>query len=164
MIRCGIETLVMGSIPGSSIVMLRPFKNERYHDRILPICIGTVEAAAIGKALSRDASSRPMTHSLLINSIAQLGGKIDHVLINRVQGTIFYATLFIKRTLDTVKVDARPSDAIAIALRVKAPIYVDEKVIASASFPVWVNVEKERQQAEMEEFHQFVEAVGPEDF
>lgn len=164
MIRCGIEALVMGSMPGASIMVLRPYGNEAMRDRILPICIGSVEAAAIGKALSREQSARPMTHSLLVNIIAQLGGSVSHVVINRVMGTVFYATVVIKRAFDTVKVDARPSDAVAIAIRLRAPIYVSEKVMEAASFPAWVNVEKEQQDAEAAEFHTFLETVLPEDF
>ncbi len=164
MIRASIETLVMGSVPGASVVVLRPLPSEDEHDRILPICIGSVEAAAIGKALSEEPSSRPMTHALIGTIVAQLGGKVEKVVIDKVRGTIFYATLCIKRGSETVKIDARPSDAIAIAVRLKVPIYINESVLASASFPTWVNIAQEQQKAEMEEFHSFVEGLSPEDF
>ena len=121
MIRASIETLVMGSVPGASVVVLRPLPSEDEHDRILPICIGSVEAAAIGKALSEERSSRPMTHALIGTVVAQLGGKVEKVVIDKVRGTIFYATLCIRRGTETVKIDARPSDAIAIAVRLKVP-------------------------------------------
>lgn len=164
MIRASIETLVMGSVPGASVVVLRPLPSEDEHDRILPICIGSVEAAAIGKALSEERSSRPMTHALIGTVVAQLGGKVEKVVIDKVRGTIFYATLCIRRGTETVKIDARPSDAIAIAVRLKVPIYINESVMASASFPTWVNIAQEQQKAEMEEFHNFVENLSPEDF
>lgn len=164
MIRASIETLVMGSVPGASVVVLRPLPSEDEHDRILPICIGSVEAAAIGKALSEERSSRPMTHTLIGTVVAQLGGKVEKVVIDKVRGTIFYATLCIRRGTETVKIDARPSDAIAIAVRLKVPIYINESVMASASFPTWVNIAQEQQKAEMEEFHNFVENLSPEDF
>lgn len=164
MIRASIETLVMGSVPGASVVVLRPLPSEDEHDRILPICIGSVEAAAIGKALSEERSSRPMTHALIGTVVAQLGGKVEKVVIDKVRGTIFYATLCIRRGTEAVKIDARPSDAIAIAVRLKVPIYINESVMASASFPTWVNIAQEQQKAEMEEFHSFVENLSPEDF
>ena len=164
MIRASIETLVMGSVPGASVVVLRPLPSEDEHDRILPICIGSVEAAAIGKALSEERSSRPMTHALIGTVVAQLGGKVEKVVIDKVRGTIFYATLCIRRGTETVKIDARPSDAIAIAVRLKVPIYINESGMASASFPTWVNIAQEQQKAEMEEFHSFVENLSTEDF
>ena len=164
MIRASIATLVRGSVPGASVVVLRPLPSEDEHDRILPICIGSVEAAAIGKALSEERSSRPMTHALIGTVVAQLGGKVEKVVIDKVRGTIFYATLCIRRGTETVKIDARPSDAIAIAVRLKVPIYINESVMASASFPTWVNIAQEQQKAEMEEFHSFVENLSPEDF
>lgn len=164
MIRVRIETLVMGGLPNASVMVLRPVAGEPDHDRVLPICIGSVEAAAIGKAISHEKSSRPMTHSLIGTIVAQLGGKLARVVINKVRGTVFYATLHIQRVRETIKVDARPSDAVALAIRLDAPIFVDENVMAAASFPSWVNVKKDQQKAEIEEFHNFVEALSPEDF
>lgn len=164
MVRAGIETLVMGSVPGASVVVLRPLSSEDEHDCVLPICIGSIEAAAIGKALSKEPSARPMTHALIGTIVAQLGGKVERVVIDKVRGTIFYAVICIKKGLETIKIDARPSDAIAIAVRLKVPIYIQESVLAAASFPTWVNISREQEKAEMEEFHAFVEDLSPEDF
>ena len=85
-------------------------------------------------------------------------------MIVKVRGTVFYATLHINRGMETVKFDARPSDAVALAIRLDAPIFVDEAVMASASFPSWVNVRQDQQKAEIEEFHNFVEELSQEDF
>lgn len=164
MVRVGLETLVMGSVPGASVIVLRPLSSEGEHDQVLPICIGSVEAAAIAKSLSHEPSSRPMTHALIGTVIAQLGGKLSKVVIDKVRGTVFYATLCVQRGTETIRIDARPSDAIALAVRLKAPIYVEEDVLASASFPSWVNITQERQKAEIEEFHNFVESLSPADF
>lgn len=164
MIRVRLETLVMGSMPGASVMVLRPVAGEAEQGRVLPICIGSVEAAAIGKAISHEKSARPMTHSLVGTIMAQLGGKLDRIVIDKVRGTVFYATLHILRGRETIKVDARPSDAVALAIRLDAPIFVGENVMASASFPSWVNIKKDQQKAEIEEFHNFVEALSPEDF
>lgn len=164
MIRVSVETLVMGNIPGACLIVLRPVAGESTHDRVLPICIGPVEAAAIGKAISGERSSRPMTHSLLGTVMATLGGKLESISINSVKGTIFYATLNITQSGTLHQIDARPSDAVALAIRLKVPMYVDEKVIASASFPTWVNIKSERERTEIQEFHKFIESVSPEDF
>lgn len=164
MVRVHLDTLVMGNFPGASVIVLRPLAGERDHDKVLPICIGPVEAAALGKAVSGEPSARPMTHSLIGSVIAQLGGKLKHVVIEKVRGTVFYATICIERGGQTTKIDARPSDAVTLAVRMKAPIYVSESVLASASMPVWVNGDKDRQRIEMEEFHRFVENLSPEDF
>lgn len=164
MIRIALETLVMGNIPGASIVILRPVEQEPTHDRVLPICIGPVEAAAIGKAISGDASSRPMTHSLLGTTIATLGGRLESVSISKVTGTIFYATLDVRQGDQLLHIDARPSDAVALALRMRAPMYVAESVIEVASFPAWVNGKSDQEKVELEQFHDFVEQLEPEDF
>ena len=84
MIRVNLETISMGSIPGTSLILLRPAQGEQGRDSILPICIGPVEAACIGRALNPDAASRPMTHALLNATIAQLGGRVSHVSIDKV--------------------------------------------------------------------------------
>lgn len=165
MVRVNLETLVMGNVPGASVIVLRPAATEDdFVNCVLPICIGSFEAAAIGKGLSGEKSSRPMTHALINNVVTQLGGRISRVVVDKVRGTVFYATICIQRGTETIKIDARPSDAIAIAVRTKVPIYVEEDVLASASFPSWVNVPREQQQAQMEEFHEFVENLSPEDF
>lgn len=164
MIRVNLETVAMGSIPGTSLIILRPGADSKFHDNILPICVGPVEAACIGRALNPEQTARPMTHALLHAVIAQLGGKVEHVSIDKVLGTVFYASISIKRVCDSVTIDARPSDAIALAVRAQAPIYVDERVMQAASFPAWVNVPKETQKAMQEEFHTFVEGLNPEDF
>ena len=164
MIRINLETLVMGNIPGMSMMILRPFPKTPYHDRLLPICIGMYEAGAIGKAINKEKNSRPLPHSLLLNTITQLGGKLSYIIIDKVQGATFYATLVIQRVNQTFKIDARPSDAVALALRMKVPMYVDEKVLISASFPAWVNTEQGIRKAEEAEFHKFVSTLEPEDF
>jgi bifunctional DNase/RNase len=164
MIRVVLETLVMGNIPGASLLILRPVASEPTHDRILPICIGPVEAAAIGKALSDEKDSRPMTHSLLCTVMGTLGGKLVRISIPRVKGTIFYATLHIKQGDAMLKIDARPSDAVALAIRMNVPMYVSESVMASAGYPAWVNIKSEQDKEEIEQFHEFVESVTPDDF
>lgn len=164
MIQVVLETVVIGNIPGASIIILRPKDSRGEEDRILPICIGPVEGAAIARALSGDVGSRPMTHSLLLTSIAALGGKLERVDISRVRGFVFYATLHIRQGDAVQKVDARPSDAIALAVRAHAPVYVSKDVMERAGFPAWVNVKNAQDRELISEFREFVEGIQPEDF
>lgn len=164
MIRVTLETLVMGNVPGASVLILRPVASEAEHNMILPICIGPVEAAAIAKALSHEKSARPMTHSLLGTVMGTLGGKLQRIVISKVQGTVFYASLHVKQSDVVYKIDARPSDAVALAVRLKVPMYVTESVMETAGFPAWVNVKQLQDEVEIEEFHDFVEHLSPSDF
>ena len=125
----------MGNIPGASVLILRPIASEAEHNMVLPICIGPVEAAAIAKALSREKSTRPMTHSLLGTVMGTLGGKLQRIVISKVQGTVFYASLHIKQADTVYKIDARPSDAVALAVRLKVPMYVSENVMRRQGSP-----------------------------
>ena len=120
MVRVNLETLVMGNAPGASVLILRPAEDDP--NCVLPICIGPFEAAAIGKGVSGEKSSRPMTHALINNIVTQLGGRISRVVVDKVRGTVFYATICVERGIETIKIDARPSDAIAIAVRTKVPV------------------------------------------
>ena len=166
MILASIETLVMGVIPSPSVVVLRPVAAERSNsltERVIPIWIGAVEAAAIGTALDGIPHARPMTHDLCNACIEALGGSIDRVVITDVQGSTFFAQVVIAQDGDIVCVDARPSDALALALRWNAPIYLEEDVIERASYP-YIFGGGDDHEAEIEEFHRFIENVTPDDF
>ena len=164
MVRVSIDSLALGSMPGLSIMTLRPVDDDPAGGRVLPICIGNVEAASIAMALGNSRTARPMTHSLLANVMAQLGGTLEKVVIDKVRGTVFYATLYVDRCGTVHKVDARPSDAVAVAVRLKRPIFVESAVLESASFPSWVNAQREQDKAAIAEFHEFVDGLSPEDF
>ncbi len=101
--------------------------------RVCPIVIGHNEAAAI-LAPSRDPSpARPMTHDLLINSIRELGGQIQHIYIRDLKDVTFFADVSVKVGEDIIDIDARPSDSIALAVRARVPIYISEDVIDKVS-------------------------------
>ena len=102
-------------------------------DRFLPIWIGPYEAEAITIALQEIEVSRPQTHDLLNNLIALLGGHLTQVLISSLKDDIFYGTLIVEKEGKEIKVDTRPSDAIAIAVRAHVPILVNPKVMDEAS-------------------------------
>lgn len=142
----------------SPIVLLRD-KEER---NFLPIWIGMFEAAAIAMELQEFTPPRPMTHDLLTSIIDNLGGKVDKVVINEIKDDTFYAILEIKPKGDksaAIKIDCRPSDAIAVAVRANVSIYVAENVMMKAKM---VNQEKDKE--ETEKFKEFIDNIKPEDF
>ncbi|VVB67404.1 Bifunctional nuclease [uncultured archaeon] len=100
--------------------------------RIVPIFVGLSEAISIHHALMGELSPRPMTHDLFISVLESLSASIINVLIDDLEGGIYYARLTIKSDSKQSEIDARPSDCLALALRAKAPIEVQEKVICDA--------------------------------
>ncbi len=124
---------VYGVFAAKSVFGLSPVVVLRAEDgRILPIYIGLAEAMAIYSALRGDVPPRPMTHDLMIDIISRLNGKVEKVIIDELIDNTFYARLVIKQNDRTIEVDARPSDSIAIAVRISCPIFVDTKVLEEA--------------------------------
>jgi hypothetical protein len=116
------------------MVGLSPVVVLRSEDgRILPIYIGLAEAIAIYSALRGDVPPRPMTHDLLVDIITRLNARVDRVIIDDIIDNTFYARLVLKQNDKTIEIDARPSDSIAIAVRLACPIFVDEKVLDEAA-------------------------------
>ena len=140
----------------SPIVLLRDQEELNF----LPIWIGVFEAAAIAMELQSIQPPRPMTHDLLKNSIESLGGKITRVIINDVKDGTFYALIDVEtKEGKPISLDARPSDAIALAVRGHVPIFVSEVVMMQAKL---VNSEKDAE--ETKKFKDFIENLRPEDF
>ena len=142
----------------SPIVLLRDAEERNF----LPIWIGMFEAAAIAMELQEFKSPRPMTHDLLTKIVDVLGGKVTRIIINEIIDNTFYARVELKQAKDpdtVISVDARPSDAIAIAVRTKVPIVVSEAVMAKAKM---VNSEKDEE--ETKKFKDFIDTINPEDF
>lgn len=102
---------------------------------VLPIWIGAMEAMAISMAINEVPFHRPMTHDLLLNSIEKLGGRVIGVDVPRIEEGTFYAEILVSMGTETYVIDSRPSDAIALAVRAKCPIRVDEQVMAEAGAP-----------------------------
>jgi len=123
-----VESIRVNMANYKRVVMLKEKSSSRY----LPIWIGHFEADAIAIPMQKVPVSRPLTHDLLRSAIATLGAKLEHVIINDLADETFYAKLILDQNGKTVEVDARPSDAIALAIRAEVPIYVEEKVIDSA--------------------------------
>ena len=104
---------------------------EKNGERTLPIIIGTNEANAIKIKITGSQTPRPLTHDLLINAIHQLGGKIERVIVDKLQDNIFHAKLIVRMNENGKihKIDARPSDGVALAVRAGAPVFVAEDIL-----------------------------------
>lgn len=166
MVRMDIQTVVVGGGPVASLIVLRTRKpNADGSFTRLPIRIGAVEATAISMGVDGAHGGRPMTHDLLASTIEALGAKVSHVVISDVEGTTFFAQVALRTDSGrTVQVDARPSDAIALAVRVDAPLFAEESVLEAATLPDFASVEKDEEKQELEKFHAFVEGLSPDDF
>lgn len=99
-------------------------------DNVLPIFIGLEEATSIAHGLDAEDIGRPLTHELLLDVMEELGGRVEKIVISDIQDGTYYADLHIESPRDMVVVDARPSDALALAARVNAPIHIEEGVFA----------------------------------
>jgi len=140
----------------------------------LPIWIGHFEATSILMELQDVKPPRPFTHDLLKNTIKALGGKPEQVVITEIKDRTFYASIDIKQEDNIIRLDARPSDAIALAVRTRIPIFADQQVLEEAGIYLENIVdEKKQDQPELfdselnrkiEEFRKFLEKVKPEDF
>jgi uncharacterized protein len=156
MIEMNVAGIALDATTRVPIVLLKD-STER---RALPIWIGQNEARAILSVLENQSCPRPMTHDLLGNCLTSLGVSLDRVIIHSLEDNTFFAVLTLKQGETTQRVDARPSDAIALALRLNAPIWVMEEVVADASIPVDQEADEEEQAA----FRQFLDNIRPEDF
>jgi uncharacterized protein len=162
MIEMYVAGIALDARTGHPIVVL----NDSSKRRALPIWIGMFEANAITRALDDFKPERPMTHDLLLNSIQQLGYKVKHIEINELSSNTYFATIVLhvndpNNKVEAVKaVDARPSDAIALALRAKAPIFVSPQVVAEGTIPA----DFEKDEEEAEEFKKFIDGLKASDF
>lgn len=166
MVLVNVESLVIGFLPMPSVITLRVIEQREDvpEDLVLPIWIGTMEATAIAAALEGSASDRPVTHMLANDLVKSLGGSISRVVIDRVEETTFYATIYLRCPNGMfTRVDARPSDAIALAARANAPLFVEEEVMKTAACPRALTPGQD-EQVELEEFDKFIEHIEPEDF
>ncbi len=166
MIMVSIESLVIGAMPVPSVLSLKAneHRDDIPNDHILPIWIGPAESTAIAAALEEKEPRRPLTHKLSIDMVKALGGSVSRVVIDRVEGSTFFATIYIRCANGMfTRVDARPSDAIALAIHANVPLFVEDDVFKTASCPRSFKPGNE-DHIVMEEFDKFIESVSPEDF
>ena len=127
-IEMTIKGLMVDPVTNMPIIILR----DGAGDRVLPIWVGIFEANAIALQIENVATPRPMTHDLLRNVIQDLDGAVQKIVVSELKENTFFAVIHLVVRGEAVLIDARPSDAIALALRTKAPIYVEEDVIDNA--------------------------------
>src|SRR3990172_6081227 len=132
-IEMSIKGLMVDPITNMPIVILR----DKDGQKMLPIWVGIFEANAIALQIENIETPRPMTHDLLRNVIQDLKASVQKVVICDLQENTFYALIYLSLNGDTLAIDARPSDAIALALRTRAPIFVEETVIDNAKTVVF---------------------------
>jgi uncharacterized protein len=125
MVRMEIKGLLMDPVSNMPVVILRD--TEKGH--FLPIWVGIFEANAIALEMEKVSTPRPMTHDLLKNLLAELDAHVDRIVINDLRDNTFFARIHLTRGDSTLSVDSRPSDAIALALRSQAAIFVEEEVL-----------------------------------
>lgn len=151
----GVSFDMVGKQP---IVLLKTVDDNRF----LPIWIGHPEAAAILMKLQGADTPRPMTHDLIVEMLDQVETKCERISINELKDNTFYATITLSVTGTEVEIDSRPSDALALAVRVQAPIFVAEEVIEESSIEFDQGIEDNEQV--VEQFKDFLDDVSPEDF
>jgi bifunctional DNase/RNase len=141
------------------IVLLKEREGERY----LPIWIGPVEATAIALGMQGIETLRPMTHDLMRDLLQGLGISVDRIVITELREGTFYAEIQMSQNGTTVAVSSRPSDALALAVRMDLTIFANEDVLEEASIAVKDDQEEDAEK-EVERFREFLEQVTPEDF
>jgi bifunctional DNase/RNase len=160
-----VHGLVLDNKSGQNVVILRETEGER----ILPIWIGPGEALAIQRLLADEPPPRPFTHDLLVTMVEGLKAKITRIVISELRESTFFAHVYIERDSDVLSIDARPSDSIAIALRAKAPIYVNDQLLQDP--PREEAVPDPDEPADepdsvdsAEQLRRYLEGLNPEDF
>jgi bifunctional DNase/RNase len=128
MVQMKVQGLFFDSETNQSVVILK----DEATGRTLPIWVGLFEANAITMGIEHTWTPRPMTHDLLKNIIEKMDATVRTVTVNDLRANTFYAIIALEKDGKVIEIDSRPSDAIALALRVKAPIFVAEKVLDSA--------------------------------
>jgi bifunctional DNase/RNase len=154
LIEMTIKGLTVDPVTNMPIVILRDDQDKR----ILPIWVGVFEANAIALQIENVHTPRPMTHDLLRNVIHDLQARVDRVVVTDVKDNTFYALIHLDTPAGKVAVDARPSDAIALALRSRAPIWVEEQVIDRAK-----SVDTTAAKVDSERLQQWLESLDPDD-
>jgi hypothetical protein len=156
MIEMKVAGIALDAISRNPVVLLRDTEDRR----ALPIYIGQDQAKSIINALENQQSPRPLTHDLFVNLLDDWDMALERIVIHSLKDNTFFALLTLSSGEIRKELDARPSDAIAIALRMDAPIWVMEEVIADASIPV----DREADEAEKQAFREFIANLSPSDF
>lgn len=161
-----IQVRVLGIALDASqqhIVLLKPLLEEPAEGRVLPIWIGSQEATSILIALGDEPPPRPLTHDLMKTLLDTVGATVDRIAVTRIEDGTFYAELDLTTPAGPLVLDTRPSDAIALAVRTEAPLFVAEEVLEESGIPAEMAEARPDEEA-VDEFKRFLEDVDPEDF
>lgn len=150
-----VDKLGIDLLTHDPVVILKDLEGRRY----LPILIGPFEATAIALALEGTQVPRPLSHDLMRMMLEALQAKLEQIVIHDIKDSTFFAKLVVRTNGETQEIDARPSDGIALALRMQAPIYVSDKIALEETVP-----EKKDDQEERDRFKKFIEELKPSDF
>ncbi|MFZ0429448.1 MAG: bifunctional nuclease family protein [Acidobacteriota bacterium] len=149
-----IKGLMMDPITNSPIVILQDVERNT----LLPIWVGIFEANAIALQIERVDTPRPMTHDLLKNVLNHFDAEVERIVVTELKDNTFYAVIHLLRGGRPMLIDSRPSDAIALALRTDAPIFVTESVIQNSR-----NISLDKEKLDPEEVREWLENLNPED-
>jgi bifunctional DNase/RNase len=160
MIEVKVAHLGLDRATNTPVVILQ----EKDGQRVLPIWIGPAEASAIAMELAGVKFSRPLTHDLVKQIVVGLGAALERVLISQVKDNTYFAELHLHRDEHVVHVDARPSDSIAVALRLKAPIFTHEELLELTSIDTVEPMSPDAEGLDSESLRSYLENLDPEDF
>lgn len=139
MVEVTIDSIRVSLMSQHRVVILKDVDSERY----LPIWIGPCEADAITVTLQEVEVPRPLTHDLLKNVITEMGGEVEHIVISELKNEVFYARVVMEANGRRLEIDSRPSDALALAVRLRVPVYIEDAVMAKAAVQPEAEVEGE---------------------
>jgi bifunctional DNase/RNase len=163
MIEVIIDSIRVSLMSQERLIVLKDINSDRY----LPIWIGQCEADAITIELQEQPVKRPNTHDLLKNVIREMGGKVAHILISELRNDIFYARVVVDVAGKQLEIDSRSSDAIALAVRAKSPIFVAESVMEKASIVKEPDIEDEPEgepdESKLSAFADFLDTLDLDD-
>ena len=159
MVEMKVEGLTLDPLTNMPIIILKDLAG----DKALPIWVGYFEANAIALEIEKINTPRPMTHDLLNNIISSLQAKVKHILVTDLKDNTFFAEISVIQNGSDMIIDSRPSDAIALALRSKSPIFVEEKVIEAAKSLDLPNPDKLQNQ-EKQQWKDWITSIKPQDF
>ncbi len=150
-----VDKLGIDLLTHDPVVILKDLEGKRY----LPILIGPFEATAIALALEGTAVPRPLSHDLMRNLLESLSAKLEQVVVHDIKDSTFFAKLVVRTNGEVQEIDARPSDGIALALRMHAPIFVSDKIALEETVP-----DKAGEPDDSGKFKNFIENLKPSDF
>lgn len=150
-----IRTLMMDPVTQMPIVILRDMQGET----ILPIWVGVYEANAIALEIEKVSTPRPMTHDLIKTILTGLNVTVQKIVVSELKDDTFYALIWMERNGELISIDSRPSDALALALRLDCPIYVDDQVLKTSKMTTTAQDKNNNEQ-----LRQWLEQLNDEDF